>query len=275
LCILCERYGEGDLWYKNPKNFARRLYGLPKKGSSTAVGRIEEVQALELIKSVIDTKDTSLESFNQQLQGIKEMLMQNPIGQVVPLQDVLEIVDILYPIAKIDCVCRRLSRATQENPKTYSCMGTGLGMYKWERWPERYKGGVEFTSPSEAKDFLRKWNKKGMVHTVMIFGAPYIGGICNCDYPDCIAIRQRLDYDLQGILLKGHYVAKVNYEECKGCGTCISRCQFGAVKKEVTTNKANIDMFKCFGCGLCETACPKGAITLVKRTSLSALRNVW
>jgi len=109
----------------------------------------------------------------------------------------------------------------------------------------------------------------------MIFGAPYIGGICNCDYPDCISIRQRLDYDLQGALLKGHHVAKVNYEECNGCGECISRCQFGAIKKEVTTDKANIDMFKCFGCGLCETGCPKGAVTLVERSSLPALRNVW
>jgi len=273
--MLCELYGEGGIWYKNPKNYARRLYALPKKGPSIEVGRIEEVRGLELIKSVIDAKDTSLESFNQQLQGVKEMFMLNPLGQVLPLQDVLEIVDLAHPIAKIDCICRRLSRATQENPKTFSCIGIGPGMYKWERWPERYKGGVEFMSPSEAKDFLRKWNKRGMVHTVMIFGAPYIGGICNCDYPDCIAIRQRLDYDLQGALLKGHHVAKVNYEECNGCGECISRCQFGAIKKEVTTDKANIDMFKCFGCGLCETGCSRGAITLVERSSLPALRDVW
>jgi hypothetical protein len=75
LCILCERYGEGDIWYKNPKNYARRLYGLPKKGPSTAVGRLEEVQELELIKSVIDAKDVSMESFNQQLQGLREMFM--------------------------------------------------------------------------------------------------------------------------------------------------------------------------------------------------------
>jgi len=275
LCRLCELYGEGNIWYKNPKNYARSLYGLPKKGPSSAVGKIEEVRGLELIKSVIDTKDESMESFNQSLQGVQEMFMQNPMGQVLPLQDVLEIVDLAYPIAKIDCICRRLHRATQENPKTYSCIGIGPGMYKWERWPERYKGGVEFMSPQEAKDFLKYWNKRGMVHTVMVFGVPYIGGLCNCDYPDCIAIRFRSDYGLQGALLKGHHVAKVNYEECNGCGTCVSRCQFGAIKMEVTTSKANIDMFKCFGCGLCETACTRGAITLVERSGLSALRDVW
>ncbi len=109
----------------------------------------------------------------------------------------------------------------------------------------------------------------------MIFGIPYIGGICNCDYPDCLAIRQRLDYGLQGALLKGHHVAKVNYDECNGCDQCIPRCQFGAIKMEVTTSKANIDMFKCFGCGLCETACPRDAITLVERSSLPALKDVW
>ena len=118
--MLCELYGEGDIWYKNPKNYARRLYGLPKKGLSTAVGRIEEVQGLELMKSVIDAKDLSMEDFNQQLQSVNEIFMQNPMGQVLPLQEVLELVDLIYPAAKIDCICRRLARATQENSKTYS-----------------------------------------------------------------------------------------------------------------------------------------------------------
>ncbi len=146
-------------------------------------------------------------------------------------------------------------------------------MIKWERWPERYKGGVHFMSPDEAKAWLEKWNKRGMVHVIMTFGGTYIGGICNCDYPDCLAIRNRVDYGIG--MLKGHYVAKVNYDICNGCGVCVQRCQFGAIKFEVTTDRTNIDEYKCFGCGLCQTGCPRGAIDMVERASFPALREVW
>ncbi|MFC1919759.1 4Fe-4S binding protein [Chloroflexota bacterium] len=76
-------------------------------------------------------------------------------------------------------------------------------------------------------------------------------------------------------LLKGHYVAKVDYDLCTGCGTCASRCQFGAIKMEVAMERANIDQMRCFGCGLCYTECPQGAITMLDRNSLVAIREVW
>jgi ferredoxin len=70
-------------------------------------------------------------------------------------------------------------------------------------------------------------------------------------------------------------VAKVDYDECNGCGVCVQRCQFGAIKFEVTQEKTNIDQMRCFGCGLCETGCPSGAIDLVDRESLPGLREMW
>jgi NAD-dependent dihydropyrimidine dehydrogenase PreA subunit len=44
---------------------------------------------------------------------------------------------------------------------------------------------------------------------------------------------------------------------------------------EVTTGKSNIDQFKCYGCGLCETGCPTRAISLLDRTSIPGLADVW
>ncbi len=130
-------------------------------------------------------------------------------------------------------------------------------------------------SVEEAKEYITEWDKKGMVHMVMSEGQGFIGGICNCDYPDCLQIRHRLDYGLNYTLTKAHYVAKVNYETCNGCGVCVQRCQFGALKLEVTTQKASIDQFRCFGCGVCQTGCPRGSIELLERMSLPALREVW
>jgi len=195
------------------------------------------------------------------------------------VKDAKKIVEIAQPIAKINCICRFMTRATLEDRGHRSCLALGLGMLKWEIYPERYKGGIEFISVDEAKKHIDFWVKKGMVPTVMSFGkaiggAPYIGGLCLCDYPDCLAIRAVNDYGVK-MLFKGEYVAKVDYSKCNGCGLCIQKCQFGAIKKEVTINKINIDMFRCFGCGLCELACPKNAIQLIERSSFPALEDEW
>jgi len=104
-------------------------------------------------------------------------------GQVVSLEDAKKMVEIAQPIARMDCICRRLTRATLEDgeqrPRT--CLGLGVGMFRWEEWPERYKGGVEFLSTEEAKKHIEHWHKRGMVITIMTFGTPYIGGICLCE----------------------------------------------------------------------------------------------
>jgi len=278
---LDERYGEGSFWYLNPKNYCRPMYKKPKEEREEygiGMAGLEET-AIEGMKSIIDTKDEDPEGFKSEMEGLSATMIEMAPGQVIPLEDAKKVVDIAQPLVKIDCICRRMTRATLEEEDCRSCLGIGLGMFRWEMVPERYKGGAEFISPEEAKKFLEFWNKKGMVHTIMTFGktiegAPYIGGVCNCDYPDCIDIRFRNDYGIKS-LMKGEYVAKVDYDKCSGCGTCVKRCQFGAIKKEVTTNKANIDMFSCFGCGLCKETCPESAIELVERNSFPALRNEW
>ncbi len=278
---LDEKYGEEDFWYLNPKNYCRPMYKKPKEEKEEyGVGMAGlESTAIEGLKSTIDMKDKDPDGYKSELEGLSATMQEMAPAQVITLEDAKKIMDIAQPLVKIDCICRRMTRATLEKGESRSCLGIGLGMLRWGMIPERYKGGVEFISPEEAKKFLGYWNKKGMVQTVMTFGktkegAPYIGGVCNCDYPDCIAIRFRNDYGIRS-LYKGEYVAKVDYDMCSGCGTCVERCQFGAIKKEVTTNKSNIDMYRCFGCGLCKETCPESAIELVERISLPALRDEW
>jgi ferredoxin len=278
---LDEKYGEGGFWYLNPKVYCRPMYKKPKEEKEsygTGMADLERT-AVEQIDSLIGTKEVDPEGFREGLNALSDIMRDTAPGQVIPLEDAKKIMHIAQPLVKIDCICRRMTRARLEEGGSRSCMGVGLGMLRWEINPERYKGGVEFISPEEGEKFLEFWDRKGMVHTVMTFGktkegAPYIGGVCNCDYPDCIAIRLRNDYGIKS-LLKGEYVAKVDYDRCSGCGTCVERCQFGAIKREVTTGKTNIDMFRCFGCGLCKETCPESAISLLDRNSLPPLREEW
>jgi len=196
-------------------------------------------------------------------------------SQVVPMADADKVLELSFPIGLIACICRKHYRAIDErNEHEYTCMGMGVGMLKWERWPERYKGGVKFLDVEEAKEWNHEMDERGFVHILMLFGAPYIGGFCQCDYPNCDAIRHTVDFNI-GNVVKGHYVAMVDYKKCNGCGICAQRCQWGALKFDNTLGKSNIDIFKCFGCGLCQTACPRDAITLVERKNVPAVAEVW
>ena len=276
MCELCEQYGEGRRWYLNPNNYARPLYRKVEKGKEKEPMILDELRfPFNQIKPMIDVKDNP-EAFEKAKEEFSKA-WERSVGQVVSLEDAKKMVEIAQPIAKIDCICRRSVRATLEDgeQRPRSCLATGVGMFRWEEWPERYKGGVEFISTAEAIRHIEHWHKRGMVIALMAFGTPYIGGICVCDYPDCLAIRMRLDYGIKPILLKGHEVAKVNYDECIGCGTCVERCQFGAIKMEVTLKKTNIDMTRCFGCGVCANACPQNAISLIDREKLPGLREEW
>jgi len=280
MCEYCDKYGEGTLWYLNPKNYGRQLYRRRRPGYvPDAVSYRQQRDKLwtEYFEAVADEKE-NVEELRQELDSL--VRSEEPC-QVVPLNDCLQLVEIAQPIVSMSCICRKQMRAADErSPAEYTCTGLGVGMLKWERWPERYRGGVHFMSIDEAKEWLIRLDKKGMMHCVMVYGTsyggrPFVGGLCNCDYPDCYEIRHRLDFNITHHLLKSHYVAMIDFELCNGCGICAQRCQFGALKMENSRGKANIDMLSCFGCGLCQTACPRSAITLVERETIPALKEEW
>ena len=278
MCWMCEKYGEGGFWYLNPKLYARNMYKLrePGKGPSTAYGDLGLREERPItISELIRIRNDEPEKYSQALQVLNDDVRSHATAQAITLQEAFKIADIGAPMASMMCVCRSRDRAVDErNEKEYSCLGTGVGMFKWERWPERYKGGVHFMPPDEVKEWLVQWNKRGFMHTIMTVGIGYIEGICNCEYPACDAIRNRLDLGVSS-LLKGHNIARVDYDRCNGCGQCVQRCQFGAAKYEVRIDKSNIDPMRCFGCGLCETGCSRGAITMIDKMSMPGIREVW
>lgn len=276
MCHLCEQYGNGNIWYLNPLNYARNMYKLRKpdagfKGAEVGPEAEVGLEDVKIVEAIEKGREEYERAVKEVYDNTRRMGMES---QVLPLKDAEKVLELCSPMGMLSCMCRKGVRATDErNELEYTCMGLGVGMLKWERWPERYKGGVKFVSVEEAKEWTRKMDKKGFVHVLMGFGLPFIGGFCQCDYPDCLVIRDRIDFGYG--LLKSHYLAVVDYDICNGCGICAQRCQFGALKFEVTIQKANIDQFKCFGCGLCETGCPRGAIKLVEKESLPALAEVW
>lgn len=271
---IFEKYG-GQFWYKNPENYGHRLYKLPEPSKKTTSHGGDYYEML--YKAIRSKVEGNIESFQQGMDEINRVCIDRVPNQVVPLQDCFDMIDIATgPFVAMMCICRKRTRATEENSLwEHSCLGVGSAQLKWKRWMERYRGGIEFLSPSQAKEWLDHWDAQGMVHIIMGEGIGSIAGICNCDYPDCIAIRMRLDYDIAAMCIKAEYVAKINYNRCIGCGDCISRCQFGAMKNEITVKKTSIDPYRCFGCGVCQRVCEQKAIDLHLRRSFPTLREEW
>ncbi len=285
MCYLCEQYGDQEyghgIWYLNPYNYARNMYKLrlPGEGYAGADAGLETgaressgPTQEDLLRAIEKGDATEVDNI---IKALDDRSRQSGTpGQVLPLKDALKVLELCTCIGLIACLCRKGVRGIDErNEHEYTCMGMGVGMLKWERWPERYKGGVKFVSVEVAQEWTREMDRRGFCHILMLFGAPFIGGFCQCDYPDCNALRRAVDLGIG--TLKSHYVAQANYDICNGCGICASRCQWGSLKFEATTRKASIDQFKCYGCGLCETGCPRGAIELIERIKLPALAEVW
>lgn len=282
MCVYCELWGDGMIWYLNSRNYPRHMYTLPKLDAKpkAAIGEADPAGFINAEKAIVDALEKGPEEFEAAMKMLRDGMdmMQGAVGgwmgQAVPLRDAEKMVEIANPLGLIGCICRKAMLGMEErNKPQMTCMGLGVGMLKWERWPERYKGGVYWVSSEEAKEWLRDLDRRGFMHSLMMFGPRFIGGICNCDYPVCDALAMRLDFGFN--MLKGHHVAMVDYDLCNGCGICAQRCQFGALKMNVTIDKANIDQMRCFGCGLCETACPREAISLVEKAKIPALQEVW
>jgi electron transport complex protein RnfB len=58
-------------------------------------------------------------------------------------------------------------------------------------------------------------------------------------------------------------VASLDTETCKGCGTCVKRCEMEALSLD--NKKAVLDLNRCIGCGLCVSTCPTHSLSLVRK----------
>ena len=88
-------------------------------------------------------------------------------------------------------------------------------------------------------------------------------GFCACCGCCSAALRTLKLHDKPAQVAVTPFVAQVDTEVCRGCGTCAQRCQMEAIA--VYEDFAALDTERCIGCGLCVSTCPSGAVTLVRK----------
>jgi NAD-dependent dihydropyrimidine dehydrogenase PreA subunit len=202
-------------------------------------------------------------------------------GQVVPIEDIKQIFDFTNSIVRVACLCRNITLGKE---KRY-CYGISLSPDGgWLTEMSRALDMSFFTGPDangfetltkdEALSAFHEHEREGLCHTVWTFHTPFIGGICNCDRSDCLAMRTTVTHAIP-VMFRAEFVAGIDPDECSGCRECMRICQFGAITYSASNKKAVIDQRWCYGCGVCRSACKKNAIRLEERIKVPVAAGLW
>ena len=178
--------------------------------------------------------------------------------QVLDVESAIKIINDAEFIAVTKCTCRIIAHKCDHPVEV--CLQVGnAAKYTIDRG-----SGREITK-EEALKILDEAEKSGLVHVTM--NKAHVGHfICNCCGCCCVTMPLLISEGLK-LTDPSRYLAKVNPELCAGCGTCLDRCFFNALKEVEAEDGAKIMSViaeKCMGCGLCNVTCPEEAISLVE-----------
>jgi ferredoxin len=202
------------------------------------VVKVEEAQALVRV-----TEDVAL-------RGLEHIIPYKVANDII-----LEDPD---HIGVVDCPCR----ATMQDPckPLDVCIAVGepfVGLLE-----EFGTGNFRRIDAGEAARILREEHERGHVQAAYFKDA--VGGrfyhICNCCSCCCVGMKAHNAYHVP-LLASSGYVARVDAEECNGCGACEDACPFKAVAVG-GDQVAVVDAALCMGCGVCESRCEAEAIKL-------------
>jgi ferredoxin len=115
----------------------------------------------------------------------------------------------------------------------------------------------------EAMDVLERTSEMGLVHLTLWDGDGRPFAICSCCPCCCHDLLAMSVFGYSDQVVRSDYVARHDPEECTSCGTCVTRCHFGAFTD--AGDGVAFDQGRCFGCGQCALVCPGDAIELVVR----------
>ena len=189
-----------------------------------------------------------------------------PIGEnirsdmeVLPYENVTDIVKNAKSWGVIDCICRVQKRLIGEpcSHPVEVCML--LGSY-----PGSFDNteNIKALSLQEALDTLQLAAESGLVHSVSN-RQEGIWYICNCCTCSCGILRGLSEFGIANAIAKSPFLCKVEKEICIVCETCIDFCQFEAL--ELNHGVLQVNSMSCVGCGVCVPHCEEGALKLIRR----------
>jgi NAD-dependent dihydropyrimidine dehydrogenase PreA subunit len=284
MCEYCTKHGEGKKWYLQMKNYSdellhQELSHVQKKYAEVntrteRMFRFFKIDVMPAITGMLPKQDQVKDESKSKVQLSEEEIAERRkvlFGQVLPIEDIEQVIDLADSITRFPCGCRFITIGKAD--KRY-CFGLGIDKQDLlGKFPDA-ASSLEVLSKKEAKKLFREYDNEGLFHTVWTFVAPYIGILCNCDR-DCREYKGYIEKMGAPRFFRAEYVCQVDTEKCKGCRSCMKQCQFGSKFYSSVLSKVYIDPTRCFGCGVCRAACPNDAIRLVPREKVPDAANIW
>lgn len=268
MCEFCVQHGEGKKWYLAMQNYSRELLDQDSRLDYLAHFANEFTTRVPGNLAWLERlSHTPLHGPAKPF--LKHQLQRDHYGQVVPLEEVEQILRQVDGIVRLPCVCRRVTTGDQNARYCYALTGD-------PRLAEVLDDSfsLEYLTAPEAIAAVRALDQEGLVHSVWTFKTPYIGALCNCDQ-DCIAYRICNARGYFQLFFKAEFVAEVDPALCTGCRQCLRQCQFGAIRFSAVNHRVEIDPRQCYGCGVCRAGCAKQAITLTARAEHPVAATIW
>ena len=189
----------------------------------------------------------------------KEVDTQEEI--ILSREDVSNIIDKYDDIALCLCYCRHEKDLLDEPCKLDASRNNFLVFGKTAIFNIENDFAKAITK-EEAKKVLREAEDTGLVHKAFhIHSDPNrdMEAICNC-CNCCCGVFQLYNKGGMPFYTLTNYLAKVNEDDCIGCGTCVEKCPMHAIDFEDAI--AVVEEKMCIGCGVCAHHCPEEAIHL-------------
>ena len=281
MCEFCHKHGEGKKWYLRAGNYSEDLLSDVRRrryierflfGPERLRADLEKLETLDRAPALI--REAIVRVYSNRQKRIH-------YGQVVPIEDLERILGFVNTVVRLPCICRKVTLGKE---KRY-CYGLSISPGGGElsrvlgnversylRGPDI--SGFETLTREEALEALRGHEREGLCHTIWTFHTPFIGGICNCDRSDCVAMKATVTHEFP-VMFRAEYVAKIAPENCSGCRQCMKVCQFGAISYSGAEKKSVVDARRCYGCGICRAACSREAVSLPDRASVPACARLW
>lgn len=183
---------------------------------------------------------------------------EQPIASYDDLKHVIETIG--GPIAVAECICRKgtdmLGDPCKKTELRESCF-----LFRTAAKVYIEKGLGREISKEEALKILEKAQEDGLVLQPGNSQRPM--SICTCCGCCCGVLSHQNKLEEPAQFFATNYYAKVDPDECIGCGTCEERCNMNAIHMEDAI--AVVNLTRCIGCGACVPTCTSEAIKLYKK----------
>jgi Na+-translocating ferredoxin:NAD+ oxidoreductase subunit B len=194
-----------------------------------------------------------------------------PIGKavdsrlpVLPYERVEEMMRAHTRYAVAPCICRRQATIRGEG-----CDAPEETCLMFDEWADFYAdtGRGRSIDLAEVTAILERANAANLV--LQPSNSRKAAFLCCCCGCCCAVLGRIMNYPRPADAVATSFVASYDASLCRGCETCVGRCQMGALTS--ADGEVAFDAGRCIGCGLCVSTCPTGALHLIRKPDAEAV----